>query len=363
MRIAYLADFNINTNLGVFNKVNHQIRNWQEAGHESQLFVISLHTEIEQASGINVITSKFISYLPVVLKQYANRIFCSKLVKQSIQNFDPDLIYYRQSIWYPGLCASLLLYPCVMEVNTDDEGEKEAHNYLARKYYFLGKYLIIKSINGLVSVSNEITDKYMQYDKPITTIANGIDTGLMINSTINSNSLRPQLIFATSARQYWQGIDKLVFLAKQCPGYDFHLVGEVVQHIPSNMICYGYIPHHELAMLYRKMDFGIGTLALHRKKMYEASPLKTREYALYGLPMIIGFNDTDLDGQDFVLNIGNYENNVIDNISKICDFVEKWKNKQVDQNKIVEKLSNKTKETKRLAFFEQVLNTVSPEQD
>jgi hypothetical protein len=37
----------------------------------------------------------------------------------------------------------------------------------------------------------------------------------------------------------------------------------------------------------------IGTLAVHRKKLIEATPLKVRESLMRGFPTIIGYSDTD----------------------------------------------------------------------
>jgi len=42
-------------------------------------------------------------------------------------------------------------------------------------------------------------------------------------------------------------------------------------------------------------DVGVGALALERKNMREAQPIKTRHYLGSGLPVIIGYQDTLLD--------------------------------------------------------------------
>src|SRR5690606_35583904 len=99
----------------------------------------------------------------------------------------------------------------------------------------------------------------------------------------------------------------------------------------------------------------IGSLAMHRNSMLEACPLKVREYCAFGLPVILGYRDTDLEGQDFVLNIGNYESNVEDNIEEIRQFVIKWHNKVVNHTITEPILSYKYKEEKRLRFFESII--------
>ncbi|WP_198264123.1 hypothetical protein [sulfur-oxidizing endosymbiont of Gigantopelta aegis] len=77
------------------------------------------------------------------------------------------------------------------------------------------------------------------------------------------------------------------------------------------------------------MNIAIGTLSLHKKNMKEASALKVREYVAYGLPVILGYIDSDLDGCDFILNVGNYERNIHDNLKKIKEFIRFWKDKEI----------------------------------
>ena len=65
-------------------------------------------------------------------------------------------------------------------------------------------------------------------------------------------------------------------------------------------------------------DVALGTLALHRKGMSEAAPLKVREYLLRGIPVVIGYDDPDLaDRPWFVLQLPNTESNVRDAVAEI----------------------------------------------
>jgi hypothetical protein len=43
---------------------------------------------------------------------------------------------------------------------------------------------------------------------------------------------------------------------------------------------------------------------VHRKKFYEATPLKVRRYLAHGIPVILGYNDTDIHSEyNFVLKV------------------------------------------------------------
>jgi hypothetical protein len=59
-------------------------------------------------------------------------------------------------------------------------------------------------------------------------------------------------------------------------------------------------------------DIGIGTLSLYKKKMEEAAPLKVRSYLAKGIPVVIGYKDTDLwEELPFVYKIKN-DSSIID---------------------------------------------------
>jgi hypothetical protein len=154
----------------------------------------------------------------------------------------------------------------------------------------------------------------------------------------------------------WHGMDKVKTLAKAIPDFDFHIVGIKNQdNDVRNLTYHGICTPSQLAELYQSMDIGLGTLALHRKGMNEACPLKCREYAAFGLPFIIGYKDNDFSGQNFVLEIENTENNVVENIERIKKFVNDWKGKRVPYSSIEKLISVITKEKQRLDFFTNVL--------
>jgi hypothetical protein len=89
--------------------------------------------------------------------------------------------------------------------------------------------------------------------------------------------------------------------------------------------------------------------------MNEACPLKVREYLAYGLPIIIGYSDTDfLERPDFILTLPNHENNVNESLSEIEKFVLKWKGKRVPRDMITH-IDICEKEKQRLSFFQSVI--------
>jgi hypothetical protein len=88
--------------------------------------------------------------------------------------------------------------------------------------------------------------------------------------------------------------------------------------------------------------------------MQEASPLKTREYLAHGLPVIIGYQDTDFrDGAEFLLELPNTEDSIRPNQHRIRAFVESWCDRRVSREQICH-LDTKEKERVRLRFLTEV---------
>ena len=73
------------------------------------------------------------------------------------------------------------------------------------------------------------------------------------------------------------------------------------------------------------MHIGLGSMAFYRNKMFEACPLKVREYVASGLPVILPYADTAFREEcpEWVLRLPNEEGafrdaGVINAIRKFC---------------------------------------------
>lgn len=351
MRIAYILEWDISYDSGVFNKVLSQVKVWISKGHNVKIYAITQNKRSDKLEDYIQQYSINFSFLNSNLKAYINRIISIKKVEKDLNNFNPHIIYIRQPIWYPGINKFLLKFNSIMELNTDDLNEVKLFPKLKQYIYLYGREKIINSVKGFVSVSYEIEKLYKKYNKPIITIANGYDISQIPKFEKNINK-RKQIIFVGTPNQEWHGVEKIVYLAKMLKEFDFHIVGPIL-NLPekiNNIKFHGYLAKKDLFELYKKMDVGIGTLSLYKNRMQEASPLKVREYIAFRLPVILGYKDTDLEGKEYVLNIGNYENNVSDNIDKIREFVNI--SDKLSKKINPEIISYENKEKKRLEFFE-----------
>ena len=292
-----------------------------------------------------------------LLTKQLNRLFSIKNVEKALDAYNPDLIYYRQNVAFPGLINILKKYPVIMEANTNDLEEYKLLHPMKYFIYSKGRSKILQNISAIVAVSEEIELLYESLDIPKVVIANGYDFTHCPQNRFPRSGEGIQLIFVGSPDMPWHGVDHYLEMAELFPEYKFHLAGPLVSTDLSNVIQHGWLSKKELVKLYKKINIAVSTLALYRNSMNEASPLKSREYACYGLPMIVGYIDTDLDNEPYILNIGNTPDAVKKNPDKIKNFIEEWKDKSIDLEQVRHKVDYHIKEQKRLSFFEEIIQS------
>lgn len=359
MRIAYYLHWHQGPESGVFKKVTMQTESWIKQGHDVKLFVFtrlgsSLDNDVNKESQI-IEVEAYTSFL--------SRFRHAVHLTDRIKDYAPDIVYFRLSGFYPTFLKLTKLFPFVLEINSDDVSEFRYASLIKRLHNSLSRYFLLKNCRGIVFVSGELSKLryFKKYEKPFTVIGNAINLSLYKLSSAPDNA-RPVLVFIGSNlgavyKNEWNGIDKILWLARKIPEYDFYLIGiEQVSGATENVHCAGFLNRDAYQSILEKADVGIGTLALHRKNMQEASALKVREYLACGLPVIIGYEDTDLSNTlPFILKLGNYEENVRDSVQKIKEFVEQWKGRRIDR-KLISKIDTGVKEKKRLNFFNTLID-------
>jgi glycosyltransferase involved in cell wall biosynthesis len=358
MRISYFFYWNEEargtTYKGVFNKIVDQICAWQTLNCESRLFILTT-----QQGGLGRLVLKFDQF-PICVRTYRSRLDQFKQAPKlfgEIATWQPDIIYNRYIGYLPALQKMVRSTPTVLEVNSDLLSELLNMDGYGIRYWYHRMTLqrCLKDLCGIVFVSGELSElpQYARSGKPSIVIANGIDLDRYPALPIANNST-PRLVFMGSMAP-WHGIDKIVQLAHQRPNWQFDLIGqlsdETKSQLPRNVISHGFLLKSQYEEIFAKVDVAIGSLALHRNKMSEASPLKVREYLAYGIPTIIGYRDTDFpETVPFLLQLPNSNDNIVNSIEAITQFVEKWKGKRVPR-KAIAVLDVHVKEIRRLEFF------------
>ncbi len=358
MRIAYISlHWTRPITSGVGQKIIRQVSAWRNAGHEVEVF---MHSQQDRPES-NLVPGKIFFFRKGnKLQTEWERIRAAMRLIKSIQSYKPDIIYLRYGIYVYPIQKLIEIAPVIEEINTNDLTQ---HNELGNLYSLYNQStrgILLKSVNGLVTMTQELANApaFSSYKKPTRIIANGIDLKNIIPFDAPNNKT-PHLLFIATPGYYWHGVDKLVTLAENFPDLIIEVVGydhiEGARHIPSNLILLGYLEMPKYQEAIARADAALGTIALHRKGMEEACPLKTRECLAYGVPMVLPYIDNDINNLDcdFLLKIPNKEDNMLTHGKIIRDFAYQMRGRRA-KRELIANLDDEKKEAERLEFFREI---------
>lgn len=353
MKTAYLGFNNLRLKCGVSRKTLRQVTEWNRLGAETQLFALMRSADQPELNcgRISIQTFRF--------DNARMRSAALAAAFKAIAKWEPDLIYMRMGPFYPHYFSGFRVAPTVIEINTDDSVEyRQTKSTLAAWYHRLTRGFMFSRTAGGIYLTDELRARMAPAGKPAVTISNGIERTF---PRIAPNNPQPRLFFIGTAGYSWHGVDKIVRLARIFTQWTFDIVGyaesDFPEKAPFNVKLWGRLDEQEFAKVAQQCDVAIGTLALHRKKMFEACPLKVREYLGLGLPTIIGYKDTDdLEALPFVLCIPNQEDSIDISRNQIEAFVSKWMGRLID-NSLIEPLKVERKEENRLHFFQRIISS------
>jgi glycosyltransferase involved in cell wall biosynthesis len=370
MRIAYVyVGGGLDRTVGITRKLADQISVWRARGHEVRLFIQAYTPDgassaVLERAGIRV--ERFIDRRidsAVSWGAMRQRLGTISRLVSAVEEWRPTLAYARFTMSYPPLVRMARQLPLALEINTDDvaeyRGQLPWYKYL---YHRLTRGNLLRAATGLVYTTPELAG-YPHLAVPrarSVVIPNGVNLDQPLPPRAAARA-RPRVLFLGEPGFPWHGTDKVLALARRCPDWDFDLVGPEAadlgqRPIPENVRPHGYLPAERYLGIAAEADVALGTLALHRKHMNEACPLKVREYLACGLPTVIAYRDVDFThGAWFLLELPNTPDNVAAGLGEIRAFVQRVRGQRVPREAIAH-LDFRRKEAARLDFFEQVLS-------
>jgi glycosyltransferase involved in cell wall biosynthesis len=346
MRIAYVCYWDARRRDGVAEKIESQLAAWRRLGHEAELFVLTPAGAELRMEG-----------RPFPFAGVAGRIRATRRLDAAVRFVRPDVVYLRYDLFLPPPLRAIRSAPTVVEVNSDTGAELRARSRSAAAYERLQRPLILGRAAGAVCVTHELAEALRRGRDapPVEVIANGIDLAAI--ETLPAPGGEETRLVYLGEDVYWQGVDKVLALAAAAPDWRFDLVGVDPSRSAGNVTCHGFLERETYEPVLARADVAIGTLALHRKRMDEACALKTRQYLAYGLPVVLGHEDTDFLGADpwFLLRLPNCETNVRDHVEAIRAFVAGVKGRRVQRQEIEGRLSAGIKEAHRIEFLRRLV--------
>jgi Glycosyltransferase Family 4 len=360
LRIAYICYASAFVRQGVNDKVATQVAWWTRAGHDARLLCLS------RAPGTGA-AGPMLPGTIFTFRTAGERVRATLALARAARRLAPDVVYLRYGRFVPPLPPFLWPLPVAVEINTDDRLEVALYGRAGWLYNELNREATLRAAAGLVCVTHELARSrtFSRYGKPTVVIANGVDPG-NISAVPPANNAGAEAVMLVGAIPLasWAGADKVVALAREMPDLTVHLVGaDSAQalgpfpgdagRLPPNIRLHGTLPRSGYRRLLARADFGIGPLALHRKGLSEASPLKTREYLLHGLPVLTAHHDTDFLGEEpwFLLRLPNREDNVATSLPAIRAWAASIRGRRVPRDAVVARLGSEGKESARLAFL------------
>ena len=364
MKIAYVTlHWPRTRSSGIGKKMLRQMDAWEQAGHSVTCYM-HLH---ETQNSHELLPAKYFIYQPVkgkfsLLRRETSRIHALKALIQTVILDKPDLIYLRWGMYAIPLKKMFQAVPVVVEINTNDVLEHRLLGPFLNLYNRLTRNILLSRADGLVFTTRELSldPVFAKYSKQRIVVSNGIDLDTHEKIPVPNTAI-PHLVFIGTPDLAWQGIEKLVQLAEKLRDIHIDIIGcdgiPGFKHIPKNMTFHGYLERTEYQQILAQATAAIGTLSLYKKGMGEAAPLKIRECAAFGIPLILPYKDTDLHNLpcDSILEIPNTENNIHENTGRIHDFLYHMQGKRLDVEKIQKLIDIRVKEKERLGFFESML--------
>ena len=304
---------------GVGIKLYSQLNALCKSGIESRLiFCSSLNEVVFNQSNTRVCYCTHSDKLAKSLigPVYRNIIYAYSL-KMLINSLgEGDVIYIRALspnpffLWALRSSRNCLI---VSEFQTIEPNEKK----MSRKFSF---YLLLdalfggplrKSLNGIVGVTEEITDYQKRRSKnermPVITIGNGIDVlSLPERKLLKYNGDFLNLLCVANFN-HWHGLDRFLRgLATYSgrPRIVLHIAGDGAElphlqkqandlGISNQVVFHGFLSGEAFDALFDQCHIAVGSLGIHRLGLKEASILKAREYCARGIPFIYGIHDPD----------------------------------------------------------------------
>jgi glycosyltransferase involved in cell wall biosynthesis len=353
VKIAYLGQMaDVASENGISKKIRTQAEAWIAAGHDVRYF--SLVPTKAVWPGMKSISTEL-----VVRGGAVARVAQSFALARRIRAWRPDVIYFRYAYHSAGFPALFRAIPTVAEINSDDQTEYPITLSPLKVAYhrcFRGK--VLRAAAGFVPVTRELGARFAAFGKPTEVIANSIRFADF--PLTPPPAAPPSLVFVGSAVTPWHGLERAAEIAALLPEMTLDVVGcttadwRAPTSPPASVKFHGFLSRDRYEPLVTRATAALGTLGLYKKQMDEACPLKVREYLALGLPVIAGYEDTDIPASaDYFLRVPNTSASLASERDRLIAFCQRWRNQRVPRAAVAH-LDTSVKETQRLAFLTRI---------
>ncbi len=407
MDLLYVAIINSEV-IGVTNK----IKNFVSAAKESNLNVKAIivsdkPNKINIGSEIEFVHANISNVGFSFLGKKKERVFYQKL-DEYIEKNHPDVpfIYFRYLYASAALNKFLIKYgkKVIFEHNSIELRELKLlwKNYSVKDFLYnlrrlnfsilyanlkcLAKELrwsikVRQAVLGGIAVTSEIgnyQNKLAENERYILEIIPNATNNINaeINNQIKTNVNEFVFVFVAGHANVWHGIDRFLKGMGQYKGSQsirliyigrkFSYVDRLIKKfsLQDSITEIPTCPQDKLIEYFQHADMAISTLALHRIPLQQGCVLKTREYLSYGLPVILSYEDEELEAipivNKFLYHVK--ANDFPIDIQEIIESYESRDNKLADRNSISKCVITNTGYVKKTLQLKIILSTLANSQ-
>ncbi len=349
MRVLFLVYHGFSDVSGITKKIRSQVKGLRENGHDVRLCYYGFEANGHRCRYID----------GQILKDYGTGWkagFMQRMDYGSILDYcvseQVELVYARcfmnASPWLIRFFRRLRQsgIPAVTEIPTYPyDGEFEGSGWkqlLGLKIDQAFRRQLYRYMNAMVTFS----DAREIFGQRTINISNGVDFDSIPLHDYHAGADGTIHLIGVAEVHYWHGYDRLIaglgeyYLREgSSRRVVFHIVGGIwqgdllgskkapgiqtlIDHygLHDKVILHGQMFGEPLDALFNQCVFAIGSLGRHRNGITVIKTLKNREYATRGIPFIYSEQDSDFDGQPYVLKAPADETPI--DIQQIADFVE-----------------------------------------
>lgn len=360
LRVLYISTDETRSE-GVRKKFLSQVRLLNELGVDAKGLVINSRVESERFDA-----EEKVQYVPVarpVLPRWYPRRWLGKrnkfieyhlksaqvyqLIERWLHTIQPDVVLFRYPLATTHLVRLLkrTTTPIVFEHNTLEVAELKGkrHQHGGMGYLYWSERLfarrVLRRAAGIVGVTDEIVDYELRRSAspnlPHGRVSNSFDFSQVAPRVApRAPDITCVLLLLAASPVSWHGVDRVIrgmsqhdgqpnvklIVAGEASASDIELAERL--GVRRNVDFVGNKSGASLDHLFDKAHVGIAPLALHRKGLRQASPLKTREYCARGLPFIYAYDDSDVDAaadiQPYALRLPNGDASI--DLARVVDF-------------------------------------------
>jgi hypothetical protein len=346
MKLAFVTPYDSDYD-SVYLHTNARLDEWRRQGIEVEGFVVGNGGRLQRSALSNLV----------------HDLRTSGDLTRGLAEFQPDLICCRWLTPVPGLVGKLRrIAPVVFEIHSNDIQETAAGRPLHVLYTKAFRERELHGGSGACFVTKELAGlhEFTNIPGPRESFGNGT---ALSQRTKPPHSLRNTIGMAVGQPYVWSGLDRFSRLAEQLPDIDWVVacpksaLADVTSAAGQSVIVRGTRSTAEYYDEVRSWTVAIGTMALERKGLTSATPLKVRDYVGLGVPTVLPYWDDDLGpvSDPLLANLA-AKNQASASVSPefLKDFADsaKGQNLRLSTSAVV---SIESIETRRVHFFRDIL--------